>query len=157
VALAQPARNPRTRPTGREEVLIHLIEESSELIKFASRALRFGMHNWHPDTKISNAVNVLEGMRSVIEAIEETRKHIPRPSIGYMASETLKWCEDLPVRYVAEFQTTEFSKLSIFFDTLGKDIINHFDLDEYIYNMGESAESIAQQVIEELWRKVKNA
>jgi len=144
------------RPTGREEILIHLIEESSELIKYASKALRFGMHNWHPDTKISNAVCVLEGMRSVVEAIEETRKHIPRPSISFMVSEALKWCDNMPVIYFNEFQTTEFPKLSIFAETLGKDIIDHFDLKEYSYNLGESAESIAQQVIEELWRKTKN-
>jgi hypothetical protein len=156
VALAQLARNPRMRPTGREEVLIHLIVESSELIKFASKALRFGMHNWHPETKISNAVNVLEGMRSVIEAIEETRAHIPRPLISYMVSEALKWCETMPLRYLDEFTTTEFSSLSVFSETLGNDIIEHFSLNEYIYSMGESAETIAQQVIEELWRRIKN-
>lgn len=148
-----------------EEVLDKLIEECAEVIHAASKAKRFGMSNWHPETKRKNSDVLLDEIMDVGKAIEDARKFIPRPTIKEMVSVVIDWFNNSPLRQQQEFMTTEFNSLPIYHSSLGRNIRNYFNLWHYTWDKKiienidvspEHPDAISMRVIEETWRQLND-
>lgn len=148
-----------------EGLLDRLIEECSEVIQAATKIKRFGLNNWHPDTKRKNSDHLLDEIMDLGMVIEEVRILLPRPSIQEMVPVVKKWYSESSLRQQLEFTETDFDSLIVFHHTLGTNIRNYFNLWHYkwipkIVNgvdvSEEHPDQISMEVIEQVWREVKN-
>lgn len=148
-----------------ENALDKLIEECAEVIHAASKAKKYGMSNWHPDTKRKNGDTLLDELIDVEEAIKSIKRHIPRPSVEEMSKEVLEWYNRSSVREQQEFTTTSFEHLPIYHSSLGRSIRNRFNLWYYpweekivegVDTSPDHPDAVSMRVIEEVWRKLQN-
>jgi len=142
-----------------------LIEECAEVIHAASKVKKFGMSNWHPETKRRNGDALLDEIMDLGKSIEEVRKFIPRPSIKEMVNVVIGWFNQSSIKQQMEFSTTRFEHLAIYHDNLGRNIRNYFNLWHYPWDKKviegvdtstEHPDTVSMRVIEEVWRQLND-
>jgi hypothetical protein len=148
-----------------EEKLDKLIEDCSEVTQAAIKIKRFGINNWHPESKRRNGDHLLDEIMDLNETVKEVRELLPRPSIQEMVLVVKKWFNRSTLREQAEFTETAFEDLVVFHSTLGQQIRNYFNLWHYkwvpsikndIDISEEHPDAVSMKVIEQLWREIKN-
>lgn len=148
----------------RNKAIIDLLEVSTSMTKDLTRALKFGINdfNKHRDSVVEELINDIKACNKLSV---ELLKQLPRPSISYMARTVEDWFNNSSEREKKEFLTTDFDNLVVFMNPLGSRIIDRFNLWMYSWvpnirdNIDKSPqhpEAIALQVIEAVWRNVKN-
>jgi len=148
-----------------EDSIDKLIEECSEVIHAASKVKRFGIDNWHPDTKRKNSETLLKELLDLDEAIKDIKKYIPKPKITDMVNTVIGWFNNSSIREQQEFVTTSFEHLAIYHSNLGRNIRNYFNLWHYPWNeklingvdtSPDNPDAISMRVIEEVWRQLND-
>lgn len=146
----------------KERMLLKVIESVLELQKSFFRLLKL------KDTEIeeSATVDVTNNLERFEFITEELMPYLKRPSVKYMAKIVEDWYNNSPQREKEEFITTEFDSLVVFMNPIGINIINQFNLWAYpwtkqinedgVDESPDHPESVALQVIETVWRNVKN-
>ncbi len=153
-----------TAVPNRNSALINLLSINADITKSLTRALKVGVNDFNNHT-ISTSEELLNNIKIFEETALDLIKQLPKPPVPYMAKTVEKWFDNSSDRDKEEFITTEFDNLVVFMSTLGAQIIKHFNLWRYpwikdIKNGVDKSpyhpEAIALQVIETVWRKVKN-
>lgn len=151
------------RPQGSDLVLIQLIEKLNKVSTRISKVIRCGA-----DVETDNitlGIKMVDSLVNLTEDIEDAISNMQRPSIKIMTKYAKDWFDSCCKAHREEFATTEFNSLAVFMPSMGMDIINTFHLWGYswvpqIVNGVDTSpnhpEALALQVIENLWRDVKN-
>lgn len=141
---------------------LDLIETLADLSKLLLKTVRIGISGYNSS---SRSLEILSCIDSLNEKINNLVGELPRPTIIYMTDIVTDWFNNSSERDKEEFVTTEFERLPVFMNSIGMNIINHFKLWAYpwesniedgIDNSPDHPEAIALEVIENVWRNVKN-
>lgn len=148
-----------------ESTMDKVVEEASEVIQAIQKVKRFGMHNFHPETKVYNSVALMDEILQLEEELKKLKGFIPKPTLQEMVQEVLKWYQNSSIKQQYEFSSSRFEDLPIYHSTLGRSISNAFNLWVYPWEKriiegvdmsDEHPDAISMRVIEEVWRRVKD-
>lgn len=148
----------------RNKALIDLLEASASMTKGLTRALKFGVNDFNKHTG-SVVEELINDIKTCNKLSVDLLKQLPRPPVNYMARTVEDWFNNSSEREKEEFLTTDFDNLVVFMAPLGRKIMDRFNLWMYSWvpdirdNIDKSPqhpEAIALQVIETVWRNVKN-
>lgn len=63
--------DPKYQPTNAHDALVRIAEECAEVQYIVCKALRFGIHDYHPKTKVKNMDALLAEFKDVKQAMHD--------------------------------------------------------------------------------------
>lgn len=81
--------------TKEQYLFLKLLEECAEISHAASKAMQFGLYNYHPETKVTNLQKLQEEMIDFFSVLEEIEEHceiyFPRKGSDFCKVKIKRW------------------------------------------------------------------